>query len=109
MFGALQSHWSRHFHGDLAGFSDSMIISPTCSGVQSFNSINKAKTETEVVSLTDLSLFFLFSSLRKRVCTFQPIEDVSKPMIFKDSGRMFPKNQQITRIILWDFDKKSNH
>ena len=34
-----------------AGFSDSMIISPTCSGVPSPNSINKAKTGIEVVSI----------------------------------------------------------
>ena len=39
------------FTAILAGFSRSMIISPTCSGVPSYDSINKAKTGTEVVSL----------------------------------------------------------
>ena len=39
------------FTAILAGFSDSMIISPTCSRMPSSNSINKAKIGTELVSL----------------------------------------------------------
>ena len=49
LFGTLQFHFQ--FHGFLAEFLESMIIIPTCSGVLSSNSINKAKTGTEVVSL----------------------------------------------------------
>ena len=39
------------FTAILTGFSDCMIISPTCNRVPSSNSINKAKTGTEVLSL----------------------------------------------------------
>ena len=38
-------------YGDFGRFSDSVIISATCSGVLSSNSNNKAKTGTEVNSL----------------------------------------------------------
>ena len=37
---------------NVAGFSDSLIITPNWSGVPSSNSIKKAKSGAEVVSLT---------------------------------------------------------
>ena len=40
----------------LAGFSDCLIISPTCSVVPSSNSINVAEIGTEVVSLDRILL-----------------------------------------------------
>ena len=70
-FSTLQCHWSRQFHGDLAGFYDSIVISPTCSGVPPLNSINKAKTGTEVVSLVCISqLKQLSIAIRRQIALF---------------------------------------